>query len=68
MIDWKRVLRTVIQAGCGAGIAFVNSLENGFTVENLTTSALAFVTTVLVAFLMNIKKQTEDDDNGSKTE
>lgn len=63
MIDWKRVLRTAIQSVCGAGIALITAIAADFSKEALISASITFGSTVIIAVLMNIKKQTEDDDH-----
>lgn len=63
MLDGKRILRTLIQSAAGAGIALVTALASNFTKEAVISAAVTFVSTVAIAVLMNIKTQTEDNDN-----
>ena len=60
-LDKNRILRTLIQSAAGAGIALITTLSANFSKEALITGAIQLVSTVLIAVLMNIKKQTEED-------
>lgn len=63
MLDGKRILRTLIQSAAGAGIALVTALASNFTKEAVISAAVTFVSTVAIAVLMNIKTQTEKDED-----
>lgn len=59
-LDKNRILRTLIQSAAGAGIALVTTLAANFSKESLITGAIQLVSTVLIAVLMNIKKQADE--------
>lgn len=60
MIDWKRVFRTVVQSAAGAGVALVTAVSADFSKTAVVSALVQFCSTVCIAFLMNIKSQTED--------
>lgn len=60
-IDWKRILRTLIQSVAGAGIALLTAITSDFSREAIVAALIQFGTTVAIAVLMNIQKQTEGD-------
>ena len=62
-LDWKRVLRTLIQSAAGAGIALLTAITTDFSKEAIAAALIQFGTTVAIAVLMNIQKQTEGDGN-----
>ena len=62
-LNWKRVLRTLIQSAAGAGIALLTAITTDFSKEAIAAALIQFGTTVAIAVLMNIQKQTEDDGN-----
>lgn len=59
--NWKRVLRTLIQSAAGAGIALLTAITTDFSKEAVIAAVIQFGTTVAIAVLMNIQKQTEGD-------
>lgn len=61
--NWKRVLRTLIQSAAGAGIALLTAITTDFSKEAIAAAVIQFGTTVAIAVLMNIQKQTEGDGN-----
>jgi hypothetical protein len=61
--NWKRVLRTLIQSAAGAGIALLTAITTDFSKEAIAAALIQFGTTVAIAVLMNIQKQTEGDGN-----
>ena len=61
--NWKRVLRTLIQSAAGAGIALLTAITTDFSREAIAAALIQFGTTVAIAVLMNIQKQTEGDGN-----
>lgn len=61
MIDWKRVLRTLIQSAAGAGIALITAITQDWSTSSLISAGITFASTVAVAVLMNIKGQVEDE-------
>lgn len=62
MINWRRVLRTVVQSAAGAGIALVTAISADFSKTAVVSALVQFGSTVAIAFLMNIKAQTEGDE------
>ena len=60
--DWNRIKRTAIQSAAGAGIAAINVIAGDFSTDALIRAGVQFAATVIIAVLMNIKKQTEDDE------
>ena len=63
MLDGKRILRTLIQSAAGAGIALVTAVSTNFTKEAVISAVVTFASTVIIAVLMNIKTQTEKDED-----
>jgi len=68
-INWKRILRTTIQAAVGALSGFVTMAVTDFSREGLLLAAVQFAGTVLSCFLMNLQKELGDqqpaeDDHG----
>lgn len=61
-IDWTRVKRTLIQSAAGAGVAFITAITATFSLECLITASVGFVSTVVIAVLMNIKAQADEQD------
>lgn len=59
-LDKNRVLRTLVQSAAGAGIALITTITANFSREALIAGGIQFVGTVIVAVLMNIKKQAEE--------
>lgn len=62
IIDWKRVLRTLIQSAAGAGIALITAITQDWSTQSLISAGITFVSTVAIAVLMNIKGQVEEDE------
>lgn len=62
MINWQRVLRTLIQAASGAGVALITAISQDWSSQSLITAAITFGSTVAIAVLMNIKGQVEEDE------
>ena len=63
IIDWQRVLRTLVQSATGAGIALITALTQDWSTQSLISAGITFASTVAIAVLMNIKKQVEDEEN-----
>lgn len=63
IIDWQRVLRTLIQSAAGAGIALITAIMQDWSTSSLISAGITFASTVAIAVLMNIKKQVEDEEN-----
>ena len=63
IIDWQRVLRTLIQSAAGAGIALITAVTQDWSTQSLISAGITFASTIAVAVLMNIKKQVEDEEN-----
>lgn len=63
MLDWKRIARTAIQSAAGAGIALITAVTTNWSKEALISAAITFVSTVVIAVLMNIQKQLPSEDN-----
>ena len=61
MIDWKRVGRTAVQSASGAGVALITAISADWSKGAVIAAAVQFATTVVVAVLMNIQKQTEGE-------
>lgn len=64
MIDWTRVLRTLIQSASGAGIALLTAIAADWSRGAVIAAVMQFGITVAVAVLMNIKAQTDKDAEG----
>lgn len=60
-LNWNRVLRTLVQAVSGAGIALITALTANWSRESIITAGVEFASTVLIAVLMNINEQTKED-------
>lgn len=60
-IDWKRVVRTLVQSASGAGIAFITAIAADFSKQALITAGITFASTVIIAVLMNIKSQADEE-------
>ena len=58
----KRVKRTLIQSSSGAGIALVTVISANYSKESLITAGIEFVSTVIIAVLMNIKNQADESE------
>ena len=63
IIDWQRVLRTLVQSATGAGIALITAITQDWSTQSIVSAGITFASTVAIAVLMNIKKQVEDEDN-----
>ena len=63
IINWQRVLRTLIQSASGAGIALITAITQDWSTQSLISAGITFASTIAVAVLMNIKKQVEDEEN-----
>lgn len=63
IIDWQRVLRTLIQSATGAGIALITAITQDWSTQSLISAGITFASTIAIAVLMNIKKQVEDEEN-----
>lgn len=63
IIDWQRVLRTLIQSAAGAGIALITAITQDWSTSSIISAGITFASTVAIAVLMNIKKQVEDEEN-----
>ena len=64
MIDWNRVLRTLIQTGCGALISLITAVAANWSKTAVLTAVMEFGVSVSVAVLMNIKSQVDKDAEG----
>lgn len=62
-LDWNRIKRTLIQSASGAGVALITAISADFSKESLITAAVEFACTVLVAVLMNINKQADEQSD-----
>ena len=62
IIDWQRVLRTLVQSAAGAGIALITAIMQDWSTQSLISAGITFASTVAIAVLMNIKKQVEDEE------
>lgn len=63
IIDWQRVLRTLVQSATGAGIALITAITQDWSTQSIVSAGITFASTVAIAVLMNIKKQVEDEEN-----
>ena len=63
IIDWQRVLRTLVQSATGAGIALITAITQDWSTQSIISAGITFASTVAIAVLMNIKKQVEDEEN-----
>ena len=61
-IDGKRILRTLIQSASGAGVALITAISADFNKQAVIAAVVQFVATVGVAVLMNINKQTQEEE------
>lgn len=62
-LDWNRVKRTFIQSASGAGIALVTAIAADFSKTAVISAAIGFVSTVIVAVLMNIQNQADEAED-----
>lgn len=62
MIDWKRVLRTLIQSASGAAIAMITAVASDWSRGAIIAAVMQFGVTVSVAVLMNIKSQADKEE------
>ena len=62
IIDWQRVLRTLVQSATGAGIALITAITQDWSTQSIISAGITFASTVAIAVLMNIKKQVEDEE------
>lgn len=66
-LDWKRIKRTFIQSASGAGVALVTAIAGDLSRKAIISSVVGFVSTVIIAVLMNIKKQADEaSESGDK--
>ena len=63
IIDWQRVLRTLVQSAAGAGIALITAITQDWSTQSIVSAGITFASTIAIAVLMNIKKQVEDEEN-----
>ena len=63
IIDWQRVLRTLVQSATGAGIALITAITQDWSTQSIISAGITFASTIAIAVLMNIKKQVEDEEN-----
>ena len=63
IINWQRVLRTLVQSAAGAGIALITAIMQDWSTQSIISAGITFASTVAIAVLMNIKKQVEDEEN-----
>lgn len=66
MINWKRVLRTALQAALGGLVTFVGGITLDMGIDALALAGLQFVVTVATAVLMNMQKQLDEVGNDEK--
>ena len=67
MINWKRVLRTALQAALGGLVTFVGGITFDMGIDALALAGLQFVVTVATAVLMNMQKQLDEVENDGKS-
>lgn len=67
IIDWQRVLRTLVQSATGAGIALITAITQDWSTQSLISAGITFASTIAIAVLMNIKKQVEDEEQDETT-
>ena len=67
MINWKRVLRTALQAALGGLVTFVGGITLDMGIDALALAGLQFAVTVATAVLMNIQKQLDEVGNDGKS-
>lgn len=60
-LDWKRIKRTFIQSASGAGIALVTAIAADYSKQSVITAVITFGSTVIIAVLMNIQNQSEEE-------
>lgn len=63
MLNWERIKRTAIQSAAGAGIALITAVSQNWSKGSIIAACIQFVSTIAIAVLMNIKSQTEENDN-----
>lgn len=62
-LDGNRIWRTFIQSAAGAGAALISALVQDCSMPAVISSLIAFASTVAIAILMNIQKQTQEGDD-----
>lgn len=62
MLNWERIKRTAIQSAAGGGIALITAISQNWSKESIIAACIQFVSTIVIAVLMNIKSQTEEDE------
>lgn len=67
MINWKRVLRTALQAALGGLVTFVGGITLDMGIDALALAGLQFAVTVATAVLMNMQKQLDEVGNDGKS-
>lgn len=67
MINWKRVLRTALQAALGGLVTFVGGITLDMGIDALALAGLQFAVTVATAVLMNMQKQLDEVENDGKS-
>lgn len=60
-LDWNRIKRTFIQSASGAAIALITAVTQNFSKESIVQALIQFASTVAIAVLMNIQKQSEEE-------
>jgi len=68
MINWKRVLRTALQAALGGLVTFVGGITLDMGIDALALAGLQFVVTVATAVLMNMQKQLDEVGDDGKSD
>lgn len=63
MIDWNRVLRTLIQSASGAAIAMITAIASDWSRNAIIAAVVQFGSTVIIAVLMNIKAQADKGES-----
>lgn len=59
-IDWNRIKRTGMQSASGAAVAMITAISADFNKEAIVAALISFVSTVVVAVLMNLNNQLSE--------
>ena len=62
-LNKNRIVRTIIQSATGAGAACLTAIASDYSFESIIAAVIQFVTTVLIAVLMNIQRQSEEQED-----
>ena len=66
-IDWKRVLRTLVQSASGGAVALITAIVGDMSEGAIVTALIQFASTVAIAVCMNINKQCEESEESEES-